>query len=83
MREGKEKLILPSELRTKVNKISHAAGLEYGEQTKRRLLADLEHRQTAGANIAELRKFLDGVGKYADTGDITPRQTHHAHTAKD
>lgn len=74
---------LPSELKTKINKIAHAAGLDYGEQAKHRLLAEIEKRLTAGANIAELREFLDGIGKYANTGNISPRQTHHTHTATD
>lgn len=74
---------LPSELKTKINRAAHAAGLEYGEQTKRRLLADLEHRLTAGASIAELRDFLEGMGELSNTGDIMPRQTHHTYTATD
>lgn len=74
---------LPSELKTKINKIAHAAGLDYGEQAKHRLRADIEHRLTAGASIAELREFLDGMGQYSNTGDITPRQAHHTHTATD
>ena len=74
---------LPSELKTKINKIAHAAGLDYGEQAKRRLLAEIENRQTAGASIAELREFLDGIGQHSKTGEITPRQTHHAYTATD
>ena len=74
---------LQSDLKSKVNKIAHTAGLNYGKQEKNRLLAEIEQRLTAGASIAELREFLDGMGKYANTGDITPRQTHHAHTATD
>ena len=74
---------LPSELKTKINKIAHTAGLDYGEQAKRRLLAEIEKLLTAGASIVELREFLDGMGKYANNGDITPRQTHHTHTATD
>lgn len=53
---------LPSELKTKINKIAHAAGLDYGEQAKRRLLAEIEKRLTAGASIVELREFIEGNG---------------------
>lgn len=70
---------LPSELKTKINKISHAAGLDYGEQAKHRLLAEIESRLIAGASIVELGAFLDGMGQRPITGDLTTRQTHHAY----
>ncbi|MFZ1545739.1 MAG: hypothetical protein WAT12_01365 [Candidatus Nitrotoga sp.] len=47
---------LPSKLKTKINKIAHTAGLNYGEQTKRRLPAEIEKRLTAGAEI--IRRFV-------------------------
>ena len=69
---------LPSELKKRVNKIAHAAGLDYGEQAKHRLLAEIESRLTAGASIVELGAFLDDMGQRPITGDLTTRQTHHA-----
>lgn len=74
---------LPSELKTKINKIAHAAGLDYSEQAKRRLLSEIQNRLTAGASIAELREFLDGLGQYANTENLKPCQTHHNYTATD
>ncbi len=74
---------LPSELKRKVNTMAHAAGITHGELMRLQLLAAVESRLTAGASIAELREFLDDMGQHSETGDITPRQTHHAYTATD
>jgi len=53
---------LPSELKTKINKMSHAAGVAHGELVKRRLLAEAERRLTAGESIAEIREYLERGG---------------------
>ena len=49
---------LPSELKKKINKISHAAGVAHGELIRLRLLAEIDRRMNAGerhdAMLAEL-----------------------------
>lgn len=39
---------LPIELKTRVNKLAHAAGVAHGERVKRNLLAEIERRMNAG-----------------------------------
>ena len=58
---------LPSEIKTKINRFSHAAGIAHGEQIKGRLLAELERRLTAGESVAEIGEnmpeFLRGLDR--------------------
>ena len=42
-----------------MNGVVHAAGVDYDERTKRWLLAELEHRLAASANIKELGEYVD------------------------
>ena len=49
---------LPAELKTKINKAAHAAGLEHGEQIKRQLLTDAEAMLTAGKTVPEIAAYL-------------------------
>ena len=39
---------LPSELKTKINKIAHAAGVAHGEQVRLQLLIEIDRRINAG-----------------------------------
>ena len=56
---------LPSELKTKINKIAHAAGVAHGEQVRLQLLIEIDRRINAGesqdAMLAALglRAFTD------------------------
>lgn len=53
---------IPAEVRTKINKMAHTAGLVHGEQVKLRLMADAELRLAAGESIAEIREYLELSG---------------------
>lgn len=50
---------LPRDLKTKINKLAHHAGLIHAEQVKAKLSADTEQRLTAGESFAAINKHLD------------------------
>lgn len=54
-----EPMKLPSEVRSRINRLAHAAGAAHAERTRCRLLAEFERRLAAGEGIAELVAFLD------------------------
>lgn len=51
---------LNSELKSKINKLAHAAGVAHGEQVKLRMIAEAERRLAAGETLAEILRGLDG-----------------------
>ena len=57
---------LPSEIKTKINRFSHAAGIAHGEQVKRRLMTEAAFRLSAGESIAEIREYLERGGGTCD-----------------
>lgn len=52
---------LPRYLKIKINKMAHNAGLIHAEQTKTRLMAEIEQRITNGATFEELKAHLDSL----------------------
>ena len=48
-------------LRTRINQIAHAWGVEQGLQFRKRLIAQLTKASAAGANLDELNEMLDAV----------------------
>lgn len=50
---------LPTEIRKRINRFSHAAGLAHAEQVRARLLVELESRLASGESIASLSEYLE------------------------
>lgn len=48
-------------LRTRVNQIAHAWGVEQGLLFRKRLIAKLTHASLEGASLDELNEMLDAV----------------------
>lgn len=48
-------------LRTRINQIAHAWGVEQGLQYRRQLVAKLTKASAAGASLKELNAMLDAV----------------------
>ena len=42
---------LPAELKSEINRFAHNAGIAHGELIKRKLLAEVERRLTAGESV--------------------------------
>jgi hypothetical protein len=57
-------------LRTRINQIAHAWGVEQGLQFRKRLVAQLTKASAAGASLDELNEMLDAVdGLPVNQGD--------------
>lgn len=52
---------LPRDMKTKLNKLAHNAGLAYGEQMKAMLSDEVERRIAAGESFAEITAYLDNA----------------------
>ena len=68
--------MLPKAVRTRVNRLSHAAGINYAAEFKVRLCADLARLRKGGANLAVLLAHLEafdraegGVWRNGDNGE--------------
>jgi hypothetical protein len=48
-------------LRTRINQIAHAWGVEQGLQFRKRLITQLTKASAAGASLDELNEMLDAV----------------------
>jgi len=64
---------LPAELRTKINKQSHRAGLVYAEFTRLRLMAEAESLLTAGMTVQQI------VLRLADMAANRRKDLNHDH----
>ena len=53
---------LPRDILSLVSRKSHALGLAYAEQEKKRMLSVLEGLRAEGRDVKELQKYLERVG---------------------
>ncbi len=65
--------MLPKAVRTRVNRLSHAAGINHAAEVKARLCADLARLRKGGANLAALlahaEAFVRAEGGARGNGD--------------
>lgn len=52
---------LPRDIKGRINRLAHNAGLIHAEQTRTRLMAEIEQRMTNGATFEELKAHLDSL----------------------
>lgn len=53
---------LPRDILSLVNRRSHAAGIVFAEQERRRLIVELERLQADKATLPELKRYLEERG---------------------
>ncbi|KWT64455.1 MULTISPECIES: hypothetical protein [unclassified Variovorax] len=72
---------LPGILRSRVNRIAHAAALKHEADMRARLILELQQQMAAGVPLAGLHQLLDQVegGGYvfSASGSLTGREVAH------
>ena len=53
---------LPREILSLVNRKSHAAGIAFAEQEKKRMIPELDRLHADKATLPELKRYLDSLG---------------------
>lgn len=52
---------LPSMVRSRINRIAHAAGIRHENDTRARLIDELQRLIAAGSRLPELQRHLDAI----------------------
>lgn len=53
---------LPSVIRSRINRIAHAAAIQFEETTRQSLTAELQRLASAGGDVQAMGKYLDAHG---------------------